>query len=190
MELGRLAAEKGTNPEIVRLGRDIVTEQSAELELLDAWASRLGVTSGMPAPIMDHDMIDMARLSAAKEGMDFDRLGLDVISTHHSAAIQMALMERNGGRYAPAVQLSRSIIESQSAQLEEFNDLIRSLGGGAERALRRSAHVGAGPPEIASVIPAGYRSAQWRRSAAASTRATSPATVAGSSEISPSRASQ
>lgn len=129
VELGRLAAEKGTNPEIVRLGKDIVTEQSAELKLLDAWASRLGVTPGMPAPIMDHDMIDMAKLRAAKEGMDFDRLWLDVISTHHSAAIQMALMERNGGRYAPAVQLSRSIIASQSAQLEEFNDLIRSLGG-------------------------------------------------------------
>jgi uncharacterized protein (DUF305 family) len=129
VELGELAAEKGTNREVVRLGKEIVTEQSAELELLESWAKRFGVTPRMPEPIMEHDMMDMAKLRAAPRGAEFDRLWLDEISMHHAAAIQMALMERNGGRYGPAVELAESIVTSQSAQLEEFNELLTSIGG-------------------------------------------------------------
>ena len=43
-------------------------------------------------------------------------------------AIQMALMEENGGAYRPAVKLATSIIESQSAELKELNALTRALG--------------------------------------------------------------
>lgn len=43
VELGQLAVDKGTNPDVVRLGRGIVEEQSAELELLTSWAVRLKV---------------------------------------------------------------------------------------------------------------------------------------------------
>jgi uncharacterized protein (DUF305 family) len=128
VELGRMAAEKGTNPEIVRLGRDIVAEQSAELELLTSWATRLKVEPGMPEPIQERDMIDMERLQAAS-GAQFDRMWLDVISAHHAAAIQMALIEEAGGRYGPSVRLAASIVESQSSQLEEFNALTRALEG-------------------------------------------------------------
>ena len=73
-------------------------------------------------------MIDMEKLRAAS-GTDFDGLWLDVISAHHMGAIQMALMEENGGAYGPAVKLAASIVESQSAQMEEFNALTRALGG-------------------------------------------------------------
>lgn len=128
IELGQLAVAKGTNPSVVRLGREIVEEQSAELELLNSWAARLKVGSGMPDAIHEREMIDMEKLRAAS-GTDFDRLWLDVISAHHMGAIQMALMEENGGAYGPAVKLAESIVESQSVQMEEFNALTRALGG-------------------------------------------------------------
>jgi uncharacterized protein (DUF305 family) len=128
VELGRLAAEKGTDPEIVRLGEDIVAEQSAELKLLEWWADRFKIQPRMPEPIMEHDEMDMAKLRALS-GEAFDRMWLDTISAHHAAAIQMALIERQGGRYGPAVALASSIVESQSAQLEEFNALLRAHGG-------------------------------------------------------------
>ena len=41
----------------------------------------------------------------------------------------MALIEENGGAYEPAMKLAASIVESQSAQLDEFNALTRALGG-------------------------------------------------------------
>lgn len=128
VELGKLAAEKGTNPEVVRLGREIEAEQSREIVDLQAMARRLGVTPYMPQPIEEREMIDMERLRAAS-GVEFDRMWLDVISAHHMGAIQMALIERNGGVYRPATTLASSIIESQSAQLAEFNRLTRTLGG-------------------------------------------------------------
>lgn len=82
----------------------------------------------MPEPIHEREMIDMEKLRAAS-GTDFDRLWLDVISAHHMGAIQMAFMEENGGANEPAMKLAASIVESQSAQLDEFNALTRALGG-------------------------------------------------------------
>lgn len=128
VQLGRMAAEKGTDPRVVRLGRAIVKEQSAEIGRLRSWATRLGVKPAMPEPIEKRDMIDMRKLRAASGG-EFDRMWLDVISAHHAAAIQMALMERAGGRYRPAVRLATSIVASQSAQLRQFNALTRELEG-------------------------------------------------------------
>lgn len=128
VELGRMAAEKGTDPRVVRLGRAIVKEQSAELVRLRSWATRLRVKPAMPAPIEERDMIDMQKLRATS-GVEFDRMWLDVISAHHMAAIQMALIERAGGRYRPAVRLAASIVASQSAQLRQFNALTRELEG-------------------------------------------------------------
>lgn len=41
----------------------------------------------------------------------------------------MALIDESGGAYGPAVKLAASVVESQSAELDEFNALTRALGG-------------------------------------------------------------
>lgn len=127
IELGRLAATKGVDADVKRLGAAIMTKQTEELATLQALASRLGTTALMVAPIEERDMRDMARLKAAS-GAAFDTLWLEVISGHHSAAIQMAGIEVDGGQDSESVTLAKDIVTTQTRELTEFNTIIASMG--------------------------------------------------------------
>lgn len=60
-------------------------------------------------------------------GAKFDKLWLDVISAHHSAAIQMAEIEKRAGKLPEAKRLSESITQSQSEELMRFNTLVAAM---------------------------------------------------------------
>lgn len=126
VELGKLAVLKGKDPAVRRLGQGIVDEQSRELKQLKLFLRDFRATASMPRPIEARDMMDMEELRKAK-GAAFDRMWLQVIGGHHAAAIQMALMERSGGKDRRAVRLASSIIASQSTELTQFNRLLRSM---------------------------------------------------------------
>lgn len=128
VELGRLAVRKGVDPQVRRLGRDIVVAQSRELRTLRRMLRVFGAEPLMPEAIEERDMMGMRMLRAAS-GAEFDRLWLDVISGHHSAAIQMALIEVRGGRYPQATRLAREIVRTQSRELRRFTALLRQTEG-------------------------------------------------------------
>jgi uncharacterized protein (DUF305 family) len=128
VELGRLAAQKGVNADIRRLGGEIVTAQTREARTLRRMVRQFRTRAEMPEPIEERDMRDMRRLQAAS-GAEFDRLWLDVIGAHHAAAIQMAQIEAEGGRNAEARRLARRIVSTQERELAQFNRLAEALGG-------------------------------------------------------------
>lgn len=128
VELGQLAVDKAVDPEIKRIGQDIVDAQTSELELLESKLTELGAEASMPGPIEERDMMDMAALEAASVP-EFDRLWLDVISAHHSAAIQMAEIEMAGGEDPELTELAGEIIDTQSRELTQFNELIAQMEG-------------------------------------------------------------
>ena len=45
---------------------------------------------------------------------------------HHTGAVEMAEAEQEDGRYAPAVELAGTIIESQTAEIEAMEGLLGS----------------------------------------------------------------
>lgn len=126
IKLGELAATKGVNSMVRSLGAAIKAKQTAELAMLKRLADQFGVQPAMNASIEARDMRDMAKLRAA-DGKAFDMLWLQVISGHHSAAIQMGEIEKAGGADAESAQLATDIIELQTKELAEFNRLIESM---------------------------------------------------------------
>ncbi len=124
VELGKLAQSRGTDPEVRRLGKGIVEEQTREMKTLEGFVRDFGAKdSTMSAAIEERGMADIAALRAASES-EFDEMWLAVISGHHGAAIQMAGIEAEGGESTEARDLARSIVESQSAELMKFNQLL------------------------------------------------------------------
>lgn len=128
VKLGKMAAEKGVNADIRRLGRNIVAAQTREIRTLRRMVLQFNTRPSMAPEIERRDEIDMKKLRRAS-GTEFDRMWLDVISAHHMAAIQMARMEVQGGRNAAARQLARRIVAAQRRELAQFNKLTMQLGG-------------------------------------------------------------
>lgn len=126
VELGTLAAEKGVNPQVKQLGAGIVDEQERELKTLERLVRDTKTRPIMPAAIAARDKADMMALKSAS-GEEFDKLWLDVISAHHSAAIQMAEIEARGGKLPEATSLSKAIARSQSKELTQFNQLLAQM---------------------------------------------------------------
>ncbi len=127
VKLGQMAATKGVEPKIKALGKDIVRVQSREAGKLRTLLKRFGAEPAMVKPIEDRDKADMRKLKKLT-GSAFDKAWLDVISAHHSAAIQMASIERAGGSDRTARQLATGIVPQQSKELAEFNALVKRLG--------------------------------------------------------------
>lgn len=127
VELGQLAADKAVTPEIRRLGGAIVKAQSKEAAILRRMVRQFRTKTSMSPEIERRDQLDMQMLRNAT-GMEFDRMWLMVISGHHMSAIQMAQMEKRGGRNGAARQLASRIVTAQRRELAEFNMLTEQLG--------------------------------------------------------------
>lgn len=127
IDLGALAASKGQSPAVRRLGAAIKAKQTEEVATLEQLAERLGAQPAAMSSAMEaRDMRDMAELESAT-GKAFDALWLQVISGHHAAAIQMAQIEKGGGRDPSTSELAASIIDTQTMELTRFNSLIEAM---------------------------------------------------------------
>lgn len=120
--LGKMAASKGVNPEIRRIGANIARSQSAQLKTLRQMAAAFRTMPMQSAAIQRRGDLDMQMLRA-KQGMAFDTAWLSVISAHHMAAIMMAQMEMRGGINPQARRLASAIVKEQLTQLRAFNRL-------------------------------------------------------------------
>ena len=139
IELGQLAVEKGVDPKVKSIGQDIVDAQTQEVGQLEAMLERFGGMEGMEgmsgmegmegmmaSEIAERDEMDLEALNQAS-GAEFDQMWLDVISAHHAAAVQMAMIEQEGGEDPEATDLAGSIVETQLRELGEFNDLVEQM---------------------------------------------------------------
>jgi uncharacterized protein (DUF305 family) len=68
----------------------------------------------------------MMQLKSAS-GMGFDRMFLELMTTHHQGAIAMAGTEQANGSNPQAVALARAIAASQTAEVTEMRGILQSL---------------------------------------------------------------
>jgi uncharacterized protein (DUF305 family) len=61
------------------------------------------------------------------EGTQAARLFLEGMITHHKGAIEMAQVELDGGQFAKAVSLARTIIAQQTKEISEMESLLEKL---------------------------------------------------------------
>lgn len=126
-----LAAD-GIDPAVTELAERIKAAQAPEIEQLQGWLDDWGVDSEGEGPGgMDHGdgMMsdnDLAALEAA-DGPEASRLFLEQMIVHHQGAVEMAQTEVDEGRDPAAIELAQTIIDAQTAEIQEMTDLLATL---------------------------------------------------------------
>ena len=97
---------------------------------MEGWLRDWGVSmDGMAG--MDHgggmmSESDMQALEAA-EGTEASRLFLQQMIEHHRGAVDMAQDEVDEGRNGDVVELARTIVDSQTAEIATMEELLATL---------------------------------------------------------------
>lgn len=143
-----LTVGRTLDPEVQQLAEEIRAGQGPEIETMADWLTEWG--EEVPPTMRDHANAghDMGDMAESMEGMDTDMPGmmsaeemaeleeapdtefqtrwLEMMVEHHTGAVEMAEAEQEDGRYAPAVELAGTIIESQTAEIETMEGLLGS----------------------------------------------------------------
>jgi uncharacterized protein (DUF305 family) len=128
-----ILAKEGIPAPVTELATKIKAAQGPEIEKMTGWLESWGQPTEMPTTMpsghsrsgmMGED--DMAKLEAA-QGTEAAKLFLTQIVAHHEGAVMMARTETTDGKNAHAVQLSKDIVSSQEAEIQEMKDLLATL---------------------------------------------------------------
>jgi putative membrane protein len=87
VEVGRLAAQKASNPQLKAFGQQMVTDHTKASQELQSLASRKGVT--LPNTMTDADQKKLDKLRQEKPGKDFDQKFRDVMIDSHQDAVSL-----------------------------------------------------------------------------------------------------
>jgi uncharacterized protein (DUF305 family) len=134
LEMAQLVlAKDGVDERVVALAERIQAAQQPEIDLMASWLEEWGLDSdlgGMEG--MDHGSDgmmsdqDIAALEAAS-GSEASRLFLTQMIQHHTGAIVMAQQELANGRDPKVLELAQQIIDAQTAEIEEMEQLLLQL---------------------------------------------------------------
>ena len=136
IEMADMAIAQSDSAEVTDLAERIRAAQDPEIEQLTTWLEDWGQDVPDREMSMDHDMGDMSMDGmmtqdqmgemAAATGAEFDRMFLEMMIVHHEGAVSMAEDEVANGKYEPAIEMAQSIIDGQSAEIDEMNQLLQS----------------------------------------------------------------
>ena len=76
--------------------------------------------TSMPGMMTSQEMTSLQNASDA----DFQTLWLQMMISHHEGAVEMAKAEIADGQYQPAVDLARSIVDSQSKEIATMKAIL------------------------------------------------------------------
>ena len=137
VEMAALAEERADSAEVQRLAEQIEAAQQPEIEMMKEWLESWG-EEPLGEEDMDHGDMDgqdssgmgmmssddMAELGAAT-GAEFDRLFLEMMIEHHRGAIEMAMEVEDAGSLPEVLELAATVIETQEAEVDEMERLLR-----------------------------------------------------------------
>jgi uncharacterized protein (DUF305 family) len=134
------------DPEVKQLADAIREAQAPEVETMVDWLTAWG--EEVPETSLDHtnaghdmgempdlgDQEDMPGMMSAEEmetlmhapDADFQHMWLEMMEEHHAGAIEMAQTEQAEGTFPDAIELAGSIVTSQTAELEQIDQLLSS----------------------------------------------------------------
>lgn len=128
VDMGTLAETRAENPEVKALAATIKAEQAPEIEQMKGWLQAAGASTEMGHDMGMGGMMTAAQMLALENstGNAFDRLYVAGMIAHHQGAIQMAKMVI-GSANAEANALGEAIVESQTKQIEQLQQLLATL---------------------------------------------------------------
>lgn len=143
MAMVNLTVDRPVSPEFGALSEGIRDAQGPEIEIMADWLQEWG--EKVPETVNDHVHHDLGTVPEGTEDMpgmmsaaemtaletasdaDFPRMWLEMMIRHHRGAVEMSRTELKDGRFQPAVDLARSIISSQEAEIEQMNGMLAAL---------------------------------------------------------------
>lgn len=123
---------EGVDPAVTDLAERIKAAQGPEIDQLQGWLGEWGIRSDdRDMSGMDHgdgmmSEDDLAQLRAA-DGLEASRLFLEQMIVHHEGAVEMAQVQVEDGNDPEAIALAEAIIEAQTDEIQEMNDLLAAL---------------------------------------------------------------
>ncbi|MDX2377711.1 DUF305 domain-containing protein [Microbacterium sp. LRZ72] len=135
-------AKDDVAPEVFALAERIKDAQQPEIDTMNKWLASWGQeamsgTENMGSMDgMDHGSMsgmggmmsaeDMAALEDAS-GPEASRLFLEQMIVHHEGAVEMAESELTDGQHPLAIELAQKIIDDQTAEIAEMEELLNQL---------------------------------------------------------------
>lgn len=124
--------DREVSDELSALGEQITAAQTPEIEQMSDWLQEWG--EPVPATSRDHmnahdddmgdDMGDDDMGMGGMSGAAFEDHWLETMIDHHQDAIDMAEVEIEEGEFDDAVDLARSIVESQQAEIDQMEQML------------------------------------------------------------------
>lgn len=122
-----LLSKQGLDAEIQQLAQGIKDAQGPEIRTLRSWQEQWNVPSEQPHSMGEDDgMVSEANLEKLRqaEADEGTTLYLEQMVAHHEGAVEMAEVELSDGRFAQAKDMAQRIVDSQTAEIEQMNDLL------------------------------------------------------------------
>ncbi|MDX3640397.1 DUF305 domain-containing protein [Streptomyces sp. MB09-02B] len=134
LDMAQLADGRASDAELKAIAEQIEKAQEPEIETMKGWLRSWDKpTAPESMPGMDHgdddgmmSDADMRRLKGLK-GTEFDKTFAEMMIQHHNGAITMAEDEQKNGRYGAAVKMAGAIVQGQTAEAEQLNDILDRL---------------------------------------------------------------
>lgn len=130
VEMATLATDRAESEDVKDLAARIEAAQDPEIETMTGWLEDWDEPvegdeemGGMAMGTMSEE--DMSALGNA-EGAEFDQQFLELMAEHHRGAIQMAETEIADGEFPDALELAERIVDTQSAEISEIEELLAS----------------------------------------------------------------
>ncbi|MFN3990716.1 MAG: DUF305 domain-containing protein [Erythrobacter sp.] len=137
VDMAVLVKERTNRPELVTIAGRIESSQADEIAFMKGWLAERGEPLGM-AGMKDHAHHTMAGMAspaqmkalAAARGVEFDRLFLTLMITHHDGALTMVkdLLKQPGSAADPVLfQFISDIETEQKGEIERMDKLLAGL---------------------------------------------------------------
>lgn len=156
LEMAQMASTQASSQQVKDLAAKIKAAQEPEMEAMSSWLVAWGApataapsmspmasgmdgmagmdhssmatpsmgSSGMPGMMTEEQMTQLQNAT----GTDFDRMFLQLMIEHHKGAVTMAQTEQQQGSNPQAQELADSIVTSQSAEIEQMQQMLTTLG--------------------------------------------------------------
>ena len=135
VEMADMALKAAVDPDVKTLAQAIKGAQDPEITTMTGWLTDW--KAPVPTKGMGHSMsgggmgmmsdADMAALGKAT-GPAFDKMWVEMMTRHHTSAIEMASTEIKNGQYADAKALAQRIVTSQTAEVTTMAAIAKRLG--------------------------------------------------------------
>jgi uncharacterized protein (DUF305 family) len=127
IEMAKLVDAHTKRPQLRTLADSIVVSQGQEVTLMQGWLKRWGKPTTPEG--MDHGAMHMPGMMSEAQmrqlmilkNQDFDLAFVDMMTTHHQGAIDMATTELRDGSLPEVKRLAQQILDAQQGEIDQFN---------------------------------------------------------------------